>query len=321
MMNTLKEVLLLAVSLNVIAGIWLSHIVQVLLLAGNRLVALQPMTFRTLFSLRSLDLSDNPITSLHSDLLAASRRLVEFSAAGTHLRQLTPGLFRHSSALAVVDLSRCSFMSPPDRQSIASLFASSNFTMLRLGRRACDCEHFRSLVSELQAVQRPFPIQLFCDNVDVSAVTSYCSSSPTPPASLFRGQSPPWIGASQTPASVGSREPLPYDPMLGWYTAAVLSGLLFAFIACVWLEKAEKQLMEACLHNRQKRKQRNSPPINSMVDDPVQRAASAAATPIGGDGDFSRNCNTATRTPTRPDTDERSKKVDGYYVHTRPTET
>lgn len=40
-----------------------------------------------------------------------------------------------------------------------------------------------------------------------------------------------------------SREPLPYDPMLGWYTAATLSGLLILFLACVGLEKVKDKIL------------------------------------------------------------------------------
>lgn len=40
-----------------------------------------------------------------------------------------------------------------------------------------------------------------------------------------------------------SREPLPYDPLLGWYTAATLSGLLILFLACVGLEKVKDKIL------------------------------------------------------------------------------
>lgn len=42
---------------------------------------------------------------------------------------------------------------------------------------------------------------------------------------------------------VSSKEPLPYDPMLGWYTAATLSGLLVLFIACVGIEKIKDKIV------------------------------------------------------------------------------
>lgn len=40
-----------------------------------------------------------------------------------------------------------------------------------------------------------------------------------------------------------SKEPLPYDPLLGWYTAATLSGLLVLFLACVGLEKIKDRIL------------------------------------------------------------------------------
>lgn len=42
-----------------------------------------------------------------------------------------------------------------------------------------------------------------------------------------------------------SRDPLPYDPMLGWYTAATLSGLLLVFLACVGLERIKQEAIDA----------------------------------------------------------------------------
>ena len=45
------------------------------------------------------------------------------------------------------------------------------------------------------------------------------------------------------PSVVSSRDPLPYDPMLGWYTAATLSGLLMLFVICVALEKIKDRLL------------------------------------------------------------------------------
>ena len=39
-----------------------------------------------------------------------------------------------------------------------------------------------------------------------------------------------------------SHDPMLYDPMLGWYTAATLSALLLAFIVCVGLERAKNEI-------------------------------------------------------------------------------
>ncbi|ESO09931.1 hypothetical protein HELRODRAFT_167756 [Helobdella robusta] len=42
---------------------------------------------------------------------------------------------------------------------------------------------------------------------------------------------------------VSSKDPLPYDPWLGWYTAATLSGLLLLFLVCVGLEKIKDRIL------------------------------------------------------------------------------
>lgn len=38
---------------------------------------------------------------------------------------------------------------------------------------------------------------------------------------------------------------VPYDPMLGWYTAATLSAFLLAFLACVGLERVKQEAVDA----------------------------------------------------------------------------
>ena len=43
--------------------------------------------------------------------------------------------------------------------------------------------------------------------------------------------------------NVSSKDPLSYDPMLGWYTAATLSGLLLLFIVCVGVEKIKDKIL------------------------------------------------------------------------------
>jgi len=296
----------------------------VLLLARNRLVMLRPNAFRTLFSLKSLDLSDNPFNSLPADLLAASRKLVEFSAAGSRLRHLEIDLFRYSTSLTVVDLSRCHQMSPPDVRLFTPLLFSSNFSLLRIARQTCNCSHtnFRQLASKLRESLQPFPVQLFCDDIDVSSESSlsgYCSA--TISTSFFPDiDASHWVGATQPSGSINSREPLPYDPMLGWYTAAVLSGLLFAFIACVWLEKAEKQLMDACLQSRQKRKERNSPPTCPLADDPLNRAIAKLS--IDGDGYAGKAANSTVHGSSceRYEMDGHSPKTDNHHGNVGPIE-
>ena len=51
--------------------------------------------------------------------------------------------------------------------------------------------------------------------------------------------------AKSTTATRWSRDPIPYDPMLGWYTAATLSGLLLVFLACVGLERIKQEAVDA----------------------------------------------------------------------------
>lgn len=49
--------------------------------------------------------------------------------------------------------------------------------------------------------------------------------------------------SADTSSSSSSKDPLPYDPLLGWYTAATLSGLLILFLACVGLEKIKDRIL------------------------------------------------------------------------------
>ena len=181
-------------------------------------------------------------------------------------------MLRHAAdTLSVVDTSRCDQLtSAPRAGDVAAL---TRLHRLALPARTCRCDviNFRSVVDELRSRrQRPRP-SLFCAGpgprprpgrspspvprpspgsrpsllcgdaaVDLDAICSDGSSSPTAVAK------PPPAPANRPRDGAGADEPLPYNPMLGWYTAAVLSGLLFAFIACVGLEKAEKHLLDWC---------------------------------------------------------------------------
>jgi len=53
------------------------------------------------------------------------------------------------------------------------------------------------------------------------------------------------VGGGASPFT-SDKDPLQYDPMLGWYTAATLSGLLVLFLACVGLEKIKDKIVEVC---------------------------------------------------------------------------
>lgn len=219
-------------------------------MAANRLSPIPATVLQSLTQLRSLDLSNNPLTAFHRDTLASTKQLVSLNVSGTRLTRLLPNTLRPASdTLSVVDVSRCGqLIAAPDADDVAAL---TRLHRLLLPARTCRCDviNFRSLVDDLRSRQRPRP-SLYCGDggVTVSAavdIDTICSDTLTPTASIKPG-----IGARPLPSvprSSRSDDPLPYNPMLGWYTAAVLSGLLFAFIACVGLEKAEKHLLEKCV--------------------------------------------------------------------------
>ena len=206
-------------------------------LAANRLSSVPATSLGSLTQLRALDFSDNPLTVLQRDLLVAVEQLASLNVSGTRLTRLIPGSMRHvADALGVLDLARCGQLTAaPDADDISAL---ARLRRLVLPAHVCHCDviNFRSVVEDVRSRQRPRP-NLFCDDVvtavDVDAV---CSDS-----------KPPTKNPRPASRDAQSDDPLPYDPKLGWYTAAVLSGLLFAFIACVGLEKAEKYLLEACV--------------------------------------------------------------------------
>ena len=211
-------------------------------LAANRLHSVPATALRSLTQLRSLDLSDNPLTTLHHGLLMAALQLASLNVSGTRLTRLIPGSIRHvADTLRVLDLSRCGqLVAAPD------IGALTRLQRLVLPAHICRCDviNFRLVVEDVRSRQRSRP-SVFCGAtviaVDVDAICSG-SLSPTP--------APVKPTATNRPAvqrDIRSDDPLPYDPKLGWYTAAVLSGLLFAFIACVGLEKAEKHLLEVCM--------------------------------------------------------------------------
>ena len=222
---------------------------QVLRLAANRLSSVPLMALHSLTLLRTLDLSDNPLVVLHRNTLASAKHLVSLNVSGTRLGRLEPGTTRHASGtLSVLDISRCGLMTAaPHAGDIAAL---TRLHRLTLPARTCRCDviNFRSVVDDMRSRQRPRP-SLFCGDaaVDIDAI---CSDRLSPTASA----KPAVANRPRNQRHDGSDDPLPYNPMLGWYTAAVLSGLLFSFIACVGLEKAEKHLLDWCTsrHSNQK---------------------------------------------------------------------
>ena len=213
-------------------------------LAANRLSSVPVTALRSLTQLRTLDLSDNPLTALHRDLLASTQQLATLNVSGTRLTRLVPRTTLHAAdTLTVLDVSRCGKLTAvPDAGDIAAL---TRLQRLALPAHICRCDviNYRAVVEDVRSRQRPRP-SLFC-GATVAAVDIDAICSDTPPSTT--PVKPDAAKPLPVPRDARSDEPLPYDPKLGWYTAAVLSGLLFAFIACVGLEKAEKRLLEACV--------------------------------------------------------------------------
>lgn len=213
-------------------------------MAANRLTSVPATALRSLTRLRALDLSDNPLTAFHRDLLSAAKQLASLNVSGTRLTRLFPGFSRYlADALSVLDLSRCDQLTAaPDAGDIGAL---TRLQRLALPAHVCRCDvtNFRAVVEDVRSRQQRRP-SIFCgDTVAAVDVDAICSDSSTPTEAV----KPAGTNPLGFPADVRSDDPLPYDPKLGWYTAAVLSGLLFAFIACVGLEKAEKYLLEVCM--------------------------------------------------------------------------
>jgi len=234
---------------------WWICVLQVLRLAANRLSSVAGTWLRPLTQLRTLDLSDNPLTTLESDSLSAAGRLVSLNVSGTRLSRLVT---RHLAALTVLDLTRCHRLgSAPDISSLTRL------QRLALPAHVCRCDaiNFRSLVRDARrSTWRPRPALLYCgDTATALDIESICSADNTSSHTANQPPPPPSAdGGDQHLADIRTDDPLPYDPKLGWYTAAVLSGLLFAFIACVGLEKAEKHLLEACVSRQANKKQQDA---------------------------------------------------------------
>lgn len=214
-------------------------------LAANRLRSLPATSLRLLTQLRTLDLSDNPLIALPRDLLVANTRLFSLNVSATRLSRLVLGTTRPvADALGVLDMSRCrQLTAAPDARDVAVL---TRLRRLALPEHVCRCDviNFRSVLDNVRSRQRRSRLTLICGATVAAAAGADATCSDA-------SSSPPRVSVSVKPVAVQrdvrSDEPLPYDPMLGWYTAAVLSGLLFTFIACVGLEKAEKQLVDACM--------------------------------------------------------------------------
>ena len=236
-------------------------------LSANQIAAIAGGEFAGLANLVRLDVSANPLVSLGDDAFNGLSQLASVNLAATRLARLPDSIFRDLANLTEVDLSACRFTTIGVRP-FARFRSPDRLIAVHLGGNAfvCDCqlvELFRWLAVAAHASpdddedSKVLPVCKMTSrgtNVTVyelDAENMTCADGDDVAKSSERAT----VGYSVRTSST-SRDPLPYDPMLGWYTAAALSAMLIAFMLCVGMEKLKDELIDACDNRRKSRDER-----------------------------------------------------------------
>ena len=216
---------------------------HVLDLRFNALSVLVPATLRPLGSLTRLGLGDNPLgPGLHHAVFGGLERLRELSMSNMKLRTLASSLLSPLPSLHKLDLSANSLTT----LKVGVIKALHNLQYFNLSGNPfkCDCK-LRPLYEWMtnqprlewagdSAPRCRTPTALRGQLVYVLTLGNLtCPRRPPPRRTTY-------ITRYRTPDVVNS-EPLPYDRMMGWYTAATLSTMLVLFLIGVALDKAKRR--------------------------------------------------------------------------------
>lgn len=225
----------------------------VLDLSRNRLISVPRGALRDPTVLSSLDLSHNPISGIDAGDFSSVPSLQTLRMAYLSLEATLPGMFSSLTHLQLLDLSY-NKLTRVDSSTVSGLpeLRSLDLTGNPL---LCNCDMV-DLYNWIHVVADTVSVQAYCRlprklsgssvfDIPVEQFTS-CHDGATGGGNVstetMKGPASGWDNDGQEV----------YNPMLGWYTAATLSGMLMAFLVCLTLDKLKQRL--AKYYRTQKRR-------------------------------------------------------------------
>ena len=205
-------------------------------------------------SLESLNLNSNPLKELSTSFFKTMVSLTSLHLANAGLHELPQGVFTHMRRLRVLNLADNAL-----KEIRAETFKTALNTLqrLNLSRNPLNCSACANLEFRQLLLRRPlvlttdtttaaatcrYPAALNNKNfmeVDISYYPechSILENMTMPSARASKGEKK---GEEESPYK-SKLGPLYYNPMMGWYTAATLSGMLVIFLLCLALDKAKR---------------------------------------------------------------------------------
>ena len=223
---------------------------RVLRLNANRLATIPPQLLANLPHLTSLDLSGNLLQRFDAGCLAASDSLWFLNLSSNVLTEIRADDANATPALRIVDLSYNRIAIIPGRLLTPSL------RQLRLAanRIVCDCHAvplrawLRRQPTNTTAVVCRSPAALDGLNLaDVADSRLRCAAPKDRRRSWLRFRRPRPNSYAYGYGAVS------YDALLGWQTAATLSGMLVLFLLCLGADKLKRLYYKRRRHGRERR--------------------------------------------------------------------
>ncbi len=231
---------------------------RILDIRANIIKMFKSETFQNMRKLTELHLSENPFKHLPYDAFHSLSSLTELNIASTDLEDVHPDSFISQSQLLTLDISD---------NDITELQATTfrNLTRLQYLNLSgnpfhCDC--------------RALSLKLW---VDINMYTMWTESN-TPKCVSPRRLSGIYlhlVSVSNLTCSQGNHSKhtksnntkekvnkyksrlgkVPYNPLMGWYTAASLTGMLVLFLICVVLDHVKRRFYKWRRERRKRRKE------------------------------------------------------------------
>ena len=206
-------------------------------LSQNWISKLSIQLFRNLTHLEFLNLSDNPLHTLDNDVFQSLASLHYLYLINTSLSVIPSLVFRGLQGLKLLDLSHNHLQ----EFNVSSVEYLSNLSHIYLTGNPfiCDCslQNFRDWIVKKASEMVLTSVCYWPESVSGKSLIDvpserFCQSG----TKISHGN----VSVVIVPYAPDIEFVEPYNAMLGWYTAATLSGMLALFLVCVVLDKLKR---------------------------------------------------------------------------------